>query len=166
MIEIWKDIKGFEGLYKISNKGSIKSLDRKVGKRTNIIIGKIISQRINHNGYKTVKLNKNSKRYNFFVHKIVCETFNGYEEGKQVNHVNFNKEDNRPVNLQWVTNSENIQYTYDNYMSEKQSIVLDYNNGIFYRSIREASEFNDIKKGNLRSMLIGRVKNKTSLLLV
>jgi hypothetical protein len=163
MTEIWKDINNFKGLYKVSNLGRIKSIDRNVKNRTNIVKGVIISQRLSHNGYPRVRLNKLSNRYDLFVHKLVCETFNGDEKNKQVNHKNFIKHDNRPENLEWVTNSENIQYTYDNLMSKKQKLILDLSNGVYYYSIVEASNYNSINKDVLREMLNGKTQNKTSL---
>lgn len=123
-MEIWKDIKGFEGLYQISNYGRVKSLKREVrcGKSTRIIKEKI---KIigNHNmGYQVVNLFKESKCYPHLLHSLIAAYFipnpNNYPE---VNHKNGIKTDNRIDNLEWVTYSMNIKHAYDTGLREKKS---------------------------------------------
>ena len=98
MQEIWKDIKGYEGLYQVSNFGNVKSLERRVnscnGGRNKK--EKYIISTDNGNGYKKVGLSKNHKRKNYYVHRLVAEAFienlNNY---KEVNHKDNNKDNNR-----------------------------------------------------------------------
>lgn len=117
--EIWKDITGYEGYYQVSNKGRVKSLDRyiiytskhnrQIRQRIN---GRILYQGI-CKGYKAVKLSKNHIQTNYSVHRLVSEAFIANPENKpEVNHKNGNKKDNRVVNLEWVTASENQQHSY------------------------------------------------------
>ena len=69
-MEIWKDIKDFEGKYQISNKGRVKSLNYlNTGKE------KILSPRLNKRGIYTVNLYKNNKAYNFSVALLVARAF-------------------------------------------------------------------------------------------
>lgn len=104
--EIWKDIKGFDGLYQISNLGNVKSLKRKY--RKNEIF---IKKYENKNGYIFVVLSKNNISKNFLVHRLVAKAFipnpNNYIE---INHKNEIKDDNRVENLEWCTRKYNINY--------------------------------------------------------
>lgn len=56
----------------------------------------------------------NSKRMNMYVHRVVCLAFNGAKPGREfsVNHKNGNKEDNRAINLEWMTISDNVKEGY------------------------------------------------------
>lgn len=106
-MEIWKDIKGYEGLYQVSNYGRIKTLSRfKRSKGFNK--EKILSPGKSKSGYLTVLLYKNNERKNKSVHRLVCEAFikNKYNK-KTVNHKDGNKHNNKLENLEWTTYSEN-----------------------------------------------------------
>ncbi len=84
MEEIWKDIKGFEGLYQISNLQRIKSLIRK-----NITIERILSPRIGTHGYIEIGLSKKKKLYFKKVHRLIGIAFIPNPENKeQINHIN------------------------------------------------------------------------------
>ena len=103
MEEIWKDIKGYEGLYKISNLGNILSLKYKNG---NCI--KLKKPNICKNGYYVVNLCKNYHNKICRVHRLIAEHFIPNPENKpQVDHINTIRTDNRVENLRWVTNYEN-----------------------------------------------------------
>lgn len=114
---MWKDIKGFEGYYQISDNGEVRSLDRYIHfkHKDRFYKGDIISQQIGNHGYKIIKLHKNKKSFTFTVHKLVAEHFlekPSYAEC--VNHKNGNKLDNRVENLEWVTYSENNIHALQN----------------------------------------------------
>lgn len=112
MIEIWKDIKGYEGLYQVSNIGNVKSLNRvlkRIDNKKCSIREKILKPNLEKKGYQSVKLCylKNSKM--FKVHRLVAEAFIPNIENKpQINHKNLNKQDNKITNLEWCTAKENI----------------------------------------------------------
>ena len=112
--EIWKDIKGFEGLYRVSNLGRVKSLSRfKKGKNGSSVPlkEKILKPSISHRGYFIVVLRKNSIVKAYLVHRLVWSAFNGsIPENMQVNHLNEVKTDNRLENLNLMTCKENINY--------------------------------------------------------
>lgn len=113
--EIWKDIKGYEGLYQVSNFGIVKSLDRYVNNRygngLSFRKSKILSYSINSFGYYGVSLCKNGKVKSFRVHRLVWEAFNGkIPNGMQINHLDEKPENNRLENLELVTPKENINY--------------------------------------------------------
>lgn len=96
-MEIWKDIKDYEGYYQISNFGNVKNV-----KTSKLLIGDI-----NNAGYKRVILYKPKKK-RFFIHRLVALNFcSGYSNGLVVNHKDGNKLNNYYENLEWVTRSEN-----------------------------------------------------------
>lgn len=111
--EIWKPIKGYEGLYEISSFGNVKSLPRlvkgiKYEKHYEFPIeGQPLKQAMNYNGYLKVSLSKNGKRKQFLVHRLVAQNFIGDITNKEVDHINTIKADNRVENLRIVTSKEN-----------------------------------------------------------
>lgn len=100
--EIWKDIKGYEGLYKISNTGKVLSL------RT----GKIRATCVNNSGYEITHLYKDAVDTSCTIHKLVAQAFvpnpNNFPE---INHLNENKVDNRAENLEWCSRRYNQVYS-------------------------------------------------------
>lgn len=131
-------------------------------------------------GYLSIRLNLNGKRYKFKVHRLVALTYLPNVNNKpQVNHINGIKKDNRLDNLEWVTASENMIHAINTGLlkvSDKlrdtgrkngklycSKIVLDTNTGIFYDSVKLASIAYNIDYKYLICMLTGNNKNKTSL---
>lgn len=114
--EEWKDIIGYEGRFKVSNLGRIKSLSRKVHRRNNSVhLTKdlIKKQRITKHGYLTVFLSINKDYSHKFVHKLVAIHFIDNPEKKpEVDHKFGCKLDNRYFSLRWATVSENKIYAY------------------------------------------------------
>lgn len=115
MEEIWKDIAGYEGLYQISNKGRVKSLNRLVKDttkdRVQKIRGRILKYCDNGKGYKMVYLNKNRERKNYYVHRLVAETFiPNPKQLPEVNHKDLNKANNKISNLEWITELDNKRH--------------------------------------------------------
>ena len=101
-MEEWKDINGFEGLYKISNYGQVWSCRR----------SKIMSLKDTKDGYKAVSLYKNDKRYYFRVHRLVGQAFIPNPNNLPViNHLDENKTNNIWTNLEWTTVQENNLYS-------------------------------------------------------
>ena len=98
MTEIWKDIKGYEGLYEISNYGEVWS-ERKQG---------LLKKGKSATGYYSVSLYKNKKQKIFLVHRLVAITFIKNKENKElINHKDANKLNNHIDNLEWCTYKEN-----------------------------------------------------------
>jgi hypothetical protein len=115
--EIWKDIKGYEGLYQISNMGRVKGLKRQINTfgGTRIIPEKIKKIYKNHKGYITASLyyGDECRFKNWQVHRLVALHFIENPLNKpQVNHIYGIKHDNRASELEWSTCSENIKHAY------------------------------------------------------
>lgn len=101
MVTNMKDIRGYEGLYKITDTGKVWSETTKKFLSPDIIVG----------GYERVTLSKNNIKRRYRVHKLVYETYKGdIPEGKVVNHINENKRDNSIDNLNLLTIEENINW--------------------------------------------------------
>lgn len=111
--EIWEDIKGYEGLYQVSNLGRVKSLDRYVRSKNNSIAlkkGKLLKTHTDKDGYLSICLYR-TKCKKFQVHRLVAEAFipNPYNL-PQINHKNELKDDNRADNLEYCDCCYNINY--------------------------------------------------------
>lgn len=101
IIEIWKPVEGFEGLYEISNLGRVKSLSRK----------KILKPMKDKKGYLQVGLWRDGKRKAFLVHRLVTSAFIPNPEGfEQVNHRDEVKTNNCVSNLEWCDAKYNANY--------------------------------------------------------
>ena len=110
-METWKNIKGYEGLYQVSNMGRVKSLERKVrhwrgGELT--IKERILKPGMDRGGYLLVTLCAGGKQKTLKVHRLVCQAFHKNHENKPcVNHIDEDKTNNAASNLEWCTYEEN-----------------------------------------------------------
>ena len=101
-MEIWKDIKDYEGYYQISSEGNVR----------NVKTQQIPKGDTNNLGYRRVTL-YTPVRKRFFIHRLVALHFcEGYSEELVVNHKDGNKQNNNYLNLEWVTHSENDLHAF------------------------------------------------------
>jgi hypothetical protein len=115
-MEIWKDIQGYEELYQVSNLGNVRSKDRRVVNHksgsTRICAGMLMTAWDNGNGYLVVSLNKQRKRKNHYVHRLVATAFvENPDSKKYINHIDFDTRNNRALNLEWCTQKENVNHS-------------------------------------------------------
>lgn len=109
-MEIWKPIKGYEGLYEVSNLGNVRSLDKHVmyGNRYCLLKGKPMKPFHNLYGYLKINLHKNGQGKHYFIHRLVSEAFIPNPNNLPcIDHINTIRDDNRVENLRWCTRKEN-----------------------------------------------------------
>ena len=101
MNEVWKDIAGFEGQYKVSNKGRVWSEKSQ----------KYLKVKKTNSGYLQVRLRDKQTNKMVYVHRLVGIAFCPNPKGlKEINHLDENKENNAATNIQWCTHLENTRY--------------------------------------------------------
>jgi len=161
MEEIWKDIKGYEGLYQVSNLGNVKSFHKEKER--------LLKFGINNKGYYVVNLYKENNATTKKVHRLVAETFiaNLYNL-PIINHKDENKLNNNVINLEWCDNKYNLNYgnTKLNMINAskkrmKAIIQFDINNNEIakYNSIREASRKTNINRWDISNCAKGKQKS-------
>lgn len=115
MQEIWENIKGYEGIYQVSNLGNIKSVNHYVMNNgiKQLRKGNVLKKNINVWGYEGVVLYKNGIGKRHTVHRLVANAFiNNPDNKKEINHIDGNKLNNCVSNLEWCTRSENMKHSY------------------------------------------------------
>ena len=149
MIEVFKDVPGYEELYQVSNLGNVKSL----------ITGKILSPGINTCGYLHVILCKNGKQKYYLIHRLVAQAFipnpDNYPE---VNHKDKNRQNNCVDNLEWCTTQYNVEYS-----RAKQVAQYDLNGNLIatWKSVREIERQTGFLQGSISDCCRGHRNCKT-----
>ncbi|MEG1256888.1 NUMOD4 motif-containing HNH endonuclease [Clostridium sp.] len=176
MVEIWKDIKGYEGLYQVSNLGRVKSLERyrKNHNKLQKVEEKIKNMRQDKQGYLLIDLYKGNKAKTIRVHRLVAETFLKNADNKEtVNHIDGNKLNNRIDNLEWSTFKEQNEHFYLNNLKSKENIdkaikamnkanskkVKCLNTGEIYASASEAGRMKNIHGSSIMACCRGARKS-------
>ena len=153
--EIWKDIAGYEGDYRISNTGKIYSIKR----------NRMLKQSNQPDGYYRVRLCFNGVVKSFLVHRLVATTFISNPTGLlEVNHIDEDKSNNSIINLEWTSRKDNVNYGTRNYRAGERlkilyarPIVAIFKNGTTqtYNSVRECSELLGLHVTNINRVIRG-----------
>lgn len=162
--EIWKDVVGYEGLYKISNLSRILCCGS--GKQKRATYSKnnshFLNQQTNKAGYKKILLTNGDKRKTYMVSRLVAIAFIPNPLNKpQVNHIDGVRSNNVVENLEWAISSENILHSFNvlnkvscwkgmtrgkHHCSKKIKLV---NTGVVYDSIISAALDNNVLPSTL-----------------
>ena len=162
--EEWKDVVGYEGLYKVSNLGNVLSLIQKKPR--------LLKPGKNNKGYLLVDLQVFKEHKRFLVHRLVAKAFipNPYNL-PQVNHKDECKTNNRVENLEWCSGTYNMNYGSAKYRISKiltnrkdlSKPVFQFDkNGKFiceYPSTSEAKRKTGINEGNICRVCQGERKS-------
>ena len=154
-IEIWRDVVGYEGLYKVSNLGNVKKC----------LSGRILKSSNDKYGYKQIHLCKNGVQKTYKVHRLVAQAFLPNPNNlPQVNHKDENKLNNNVSNLEFCTNYYNRHYgtCIERMAKAHKKPILQYNKNENllneYPSIIDASKNTGINAGDICSVCKGKKK--------
>lgn len=171
-VEEWRPIPNWEELYHISNHGRIKSLEKKVkaGMGYRVIKEKILKPKVDKDGYLLINLSIDSRPITYKVHRLVAESFIPNPENKpQVNHKKGVKSDNRALELEWSTQSENQKHAYRELnkksskgmagkygLDPRSKPVLCLTTGIYYVSAKDAARQTGVNKRSILDTCNGK----------
>lgn len=160
MIELWKDIQDYNGVYQISNTGKVKSLKRTIIKKSGIL--NPISEKIRKThkttaGYEYVVLSFKNKHKTLLIHRLVAEHFLENPKKLQcINHKDENKSNNYVDNLEWCNYQYNNTYknihlrrNLDNIAQKVIQYDLDMNEIKRWNTIIEAANMYNIQSSNI-----------------
>ncbi|WP_195964653.1 NUMOD4 domain-containing protein [Clostridium cuniculi] len=155
MNEIWKDIKGYEGIYQVSNFGRVKSLSRyRRSKNCYAFVSeKIRKLSKDKNGYSIINLNNNGVSKTHKIHRLVMFAFNekDYFEGAEVNHIDEDKTNNKIDNLEWCTSKYNSEYSLN-------KTVICVTTGIVFKSLKEGAKYYGLDDRRISECCKGKKK--------
>lgn len=157
MIETWKDIKGFEEYYQVSNHGRVRSKDRVQSYLNRKTKGKILKPIPNSQGYFRVVLKVDGKGKRYFVHRLVADAFCIKPKGLDVvNHLDSDYTNNKSSNLEWTTLTGNMQHALkkgrldrtNEWLKRQRKSLEKYKKPVIGRNIKtgDVIEFNSINE--------------------
>ena len=139
--EVWKDVVGYEGLYKVSEYGEVLNIKR----------NRIMKSHRHGKGYDRIGLTFLGSQRNHYVHRLVGNAFlepPEHIDQTQINHIDGNKNNNHYSNLEWVTASENMKHASKigllktpNSIEEKDKEVMAY---LYVRTRLSQDEIADV----------------------
>lgn len=119
MTEVWKDVEGYEGRLQVSSEGRVRTLP---SLRAGVRNGKpgawpkpgvVLRPWAGAHGYLQVAPKFGASRKKLLVHRLVAKAFvAGHFDGASVNHIDGNKQNNRPANLEWITLAQNTAHQW------------------------------------------------------
>lgn len=162
MEEIWKDVKGYEGIYQVSNCGRVRRLDR-ITAQGHFLHGRILKPDVNKLGYHIAAFSKNGVKERIRVHRLVAMHFLDNKDNLPViNHKDENPSNNHVDNLEWCTMMYNNLYN-DRHKKvgkslEKAIYVIDGDCDYYFDSAREASRELGLNEAHVSACLRGELK--------
>ena len=154
MLEIfeWRDIEGYEGLYKVSEYGDVMSMNyRHTGEK------RLISKAKNNSGYIFVTLWKNGNHKTVLVHRLVATAFcEGADYFPEVNHIDEDKTNNHYSNLEWCSRKYNINYGTRNEKQAKKIRCVELD--MIFESVNAAANYINRTGASISNCLIGNQK--------
>ena len=136
----YKDIPGYEGIYKINQNGDILGCGEQP-----------INGWVKPGGYKKVRLYKNKQHKDFYVHRLVAMVFLPKIDGKTIiNHIDNNPSNNNVTNLEWCTQYENMQHSKKQNRFNTDGVKIQHKvTKQNYNSIKKAAQSIGIKANTL-----------------
>jgi len=163
MSETWKDIEGYEGIYKISNTGNVKSLERIMwnGQTYYTYKEKLLRKSINGNGYYTVRLSKDGMGKNYILNKLLAIAFIPNPHNLPIiNHKDGDKLNIDLDNLEWTTYKDNNSHAIDNGLNKVakkvKSINIKTGEVMYFESARQADRELGVGYKNISACLNGK----------
>lgn len=157
-MKLWKSVKGYEGLYLVSNEGDVKSLPRVVfnGRGNYERKERILKPGVRGRKgmkYAFVILSDGKKTEHKSVHRLVAEAFiNNPNNFAHVNHLDHNTLNNRADNLEWCTQQYNNEYGHNKAIKQ---YTLSGEKIKEYKSVVEASKCTGICRTAITNALKG-----------
>lgn len=110
--EQWRPVSGYEGWYDVSDLGRVR---RVAAGGHGAVPGRVLRPLDNGRGYQTVMLSRHGTTRRFHIHRLVMAAFVGPvpTDRREVNHLDGDKANNRPVNLEYVNHYENMAHAAD-----------------------------------------------------
>lgn len=161
-MELWKDIPQYEGLYQVSNKGNVRSLDKKVLNNGGfqLVKGRVLKQANTGRNrvYKYVALSKNGKVKNKYIHRLVAETFITNPENKPtVDHIDRDTSNNTLENLRWATYKEQTSNAdICNIQNMKSVTVLFEGKKYSFKSQTDCAKYFGTSKNRINELVKGK----------
>lgn len=154
--ELWKDVKGYEGLYQVSNAGRVRAFKSQA----------ILKEQVDHRNRKKIMLHDKGKRKNCSVHRLVALAFiENPENYPEINHKDGNTWNNRVENLEWCNHSYNAKHAYHTGLlrtirgrNEKSKKPIIRSDGKRYDCAYEAASDLGVTVYSIRDILKGRIK--------
>jgi hypothetical protein len=177
--EEWKDIKGYEGIYKVSNYGKIKNIRlykhyyhtqnnkiykdyRLIDKYKSFRQNKILINSSNDKGYFIISLCKNNISKTNRIHQLVAQHFIPNPDNKPcVNHKDGNKQNNNVSNLEWCTHKENMIHAYEIGLKKAANKKVKILKGDFsktFNSLKDCSIYLNVTNVSISQAIIKNLK--------
>ena len=170
--QVWKPVFQYEGYYEVSDHGNVRGVDRAIqlpDEKIRKVKGRLIAPKRNADGYLFVSLSRNGVTNTRYIHRMVAVAFipNPWQL-PEANHLDGDKTNNVPANLQWVTHQDNVIHAYAYGLnrnmggSHKMAVgVIDNILGREFETVKDWCAARGINYNTGRNLLNGLNKSKT-----